>query len=423
MLHDQCSAVHPIAAGSTVLRGLELERYGLSWRWAELDCVHPFDDGNAAVLHRGVQDTAAGLGADGARWRALFARPSAGYDQLSADILGPLLRVPSHPLRLARFGVPTALPATVLARGFATESARALWAGVAAHAYRPLHRPFTSAIGLGILTAGHRYGWPVAAGGSRAITDAMAAVLLEHGGTISTGVRVSAVAQLSDADVVLFDLAPGAVADILGDRLPSRVGKAYRRFTHGPAAFKVDFAIEGGVPWANDGARRAGSVHLAGSAAEVIAGERDVAAGRMPERPYVLVGQQYLADPQRSVGDVHPLWTYAHVPNGYSGDAEEAIIGQIERFAPGFRDRIVGKAVRTPAQFEEYNANYVGGDIITGAKNLRQMVLGPRATLNPYAVGLPGHYICSAATPPGPGAHGMCGMNAATSALAHLGRA
>jgi len=285
-----------------------------------------------------------------------------------------------------------------------------------------LNRPLSSAIGLGLLTAGHRYGWVVAAGGSKTITDAMAAVLTEHGGRIETGVRVTTASQLPPADITMFDLAPGAVAGILGDRLPSRVGRAYRRFEHGPAAYKVDFAIDGGVPWTNEGARRAGSVHVAGSAAEVVAGERDVAAGRMPERPYVLVGQQYLADPQRSVADVHPLWTYAHVPNGYTGDATEAIIGQIERFAPGFRERIVGRAVRTPAQFEEYNANYVGGDIITGAKNLRQMVFGPRAALNPYEVGLPGHYISSAATPPGPGAHGMCGMNAATSALAALGR-
>jgi len=422
MLHDQCSAVHPIAAGSTVLRELELERHGLSWRWAELDCVHPFDDGNAAVLHRGVQETAEGLGADGARWRGLFARPSAGYDQLSTDILGPLLRVPSHPLRLARFGVPTALPATVLARGFATESARALWAGVAAHAYRPLHRPFTSAIGLGILTAGHHYGWPVAAGGSRAITDAMAAVLHKHGGSISTGVRVSSAAQLSDADVVLFDLAPGAVADILGDRLPARVARAYRGFRHGPGAFKVDFAVHGGVPWTNEAARRAGTVHLGGNLAEIAAAERDITAGRMPDRPFVLVGQQYLADPSRSVGDVHPLWSYAHVPAGWTGDATEAITAQVERFAPGFRERIAGVAVRSTTEIARQNPNFVGGDILTGANTVTQLLFGPRLTAHPYDTGVPGMYLCSAATPPGPGAHGLSGAHAAARALRHLRR-
>jgi len=422
LLHDHCSAVHLIVVGSPLAKELDLERHGVRWCYPEVDCAHPLDGGRAALLYRSVEETAAGLGADGAVWRRMFAGPSASYDRWGSDIMGPLLRVPHHPVRLARFGVPTVLPATVLGKVFRTDEARALFMGVAAHAIQPLNRPLASAIGLGLLTAGHRYGWVVAAGGSRTITDAMAAVLTEHGGKIETGVRVRSAADLPPADVTIFDLAPGAVAGILGDRLPSRVGKAYRRFKHGPAAFKVDFAIEGGVPWANEGARRAGSVHVIGSAAEVVAGERDVSAGRMPARPYVLVGQQYLADPQRSVGDVHPLWTYAHVPNGYTGDATEAIIGQIERFAPGFRERIVGTAVRTPAQFEEYNPNYVGGDIITGAKNLPQMVFGPRVALNPYDVGLPGHYICSAATPPGPGAHGMCGMNAATSALAHLRR-
>jgi phytoene dehydrogenase-like protein len=402
------------------VRELELERYGLRWCYPEIDCAHPLDGGRAALLYQSVAETAAGLGVDGATWRRIFGGPSASYDVWGADTMGPILRMPSHPLRMARFGAPGLLPATVLGKVFRSDEARALFMGVAAHAFQPLNRPLSSVIGLALITAGHRHGWVVAAGGSRAITDAMAAVIAEHGGKIETGVRVRTASQLPPADVTIFDLAPGAVAGILGDRLPARVGKAYRRFKHGPAAYKVDFAIEGGVPWTNEAVRRAGSVHLGGSSAEVVAGERDLGAGRMPQRPFVLVGQQYLADPQRSVGDVHPLWTYAHVPNGYTGDATEAIIGQIERFAPGFRDRIVGTSVRTPAGFEEYNPNYVGGDIITGAKNLPQLVFGPRVALNPYEVGLPGHYICSAATPPGPGAHGMCGMHAATSALAHL---
>lgn len=422
LLHDHCSAVHLIVVGSPAARALDLEGHGVRWLQPEIDCAHPLDGGRAALLYRSVAETAAGLGADAARWRRMFGGPSASYDEWGAEIMGPLLRVPKHPLRLARFGAPTVLPATVLGRVFRTEEARALFMGTAAHAIQPLNRPLSSAIGLGLLTAGHRYGWVVAEGGSRSITDAMAAVLAEHGGKIETGVRVRTAAQLPPADVIIYDLAPNAVADILGDRLPARVARAYRRFEHGPAAFKVDFAVQGGVPWACEAVGRAGSVHLGGSAEEIAAGERDLARGRLPERPFVLVGQQYLADPQRSVGDVHPLWSYAHVPNGYPGDATEAIIGQIERFAPGFRERIVGMRVRTPAEFAEYNPNYVGGDIITGAKNLRQLVFGPRAALDPYQVGLPGHYICSAATPPGPGAHGMCGMNAAASALAHLRR-
>jgi phytoene dehydrogenase-like protein len=423
LLHDQCSAFHPMAVGSTFLSGLGLDRYGLAWRWPEIDCVHPLDGGDAGVLHRSIEDTAAGLGRDGARWRLAFGRPSAGFDRLAEDIMGPLLRVPRHPLALARFGLPTVLPASAFARLFATEQGRALFGGVAAHAFRPLHHPLSSAIGLGIITGGHRHGWPVAAGGSRSITAALAALLGDLGGKIETGVRVSSVSQLPPADVTMFDLAPGAVAEILGDRLPSRVARAYRRFRHGPGAFKVDFAVEGGVPWTNPDARRAGSLHLGGSYAEVAATEREIHAGRMPARPFVLVGQQYLADPGRSVGDVHPLWTYAHVPHGYTGDASGAIIAQIERFAPGFRDRIVGQTVRSTTQMAAYNPNYVGGDIVTGAKDVRQLVFGPRTTLSPYSVGIPGMYICSAATPPGPGAHGMCGANAAQAALHHLNRA
>ena len=422
LVHDHCSAVHPMAAGSAFLAGLDLARYGLAWRQPEIDCVHPLDDGSAAVLYRSVERTAAGLGTDGHRWRRLFAGPADGYDELAEDIMRPLLRLPSHPLRLARFGAPTVLPATVLARVFRGERARALFGGVAAHSFQPLNRPMSSAIGLGILTAGHRHGWVVAAGGSWSITSAMAELFLDLGGKIETGLRVGSASQLPTTDVTMFDLAPGAVADILGDRLPARVARAYRRFRHGPGAFKVDFAVEEGVPWTAKPARRAGTVHLGGTFAEVVATEADVCAGRMPERPFVLVGQQYLADPQRSAGNIHPVWAYAHVPHGYAGDATEAVITQIERFAPGFRDRIVGRAPVSTIGFAAYNANYVGGDILTGAKNPLQLAFGPRRRLDPYRVGPPGFFLCSAATPPGPGAHGMCGANAAASALRYLRR-
>ncbi len=421
LLHDQCSAVHPIAVGSTVLRELELEKRGLSWAWPEIDCAHPLDGGAAALLYRSVAVTAEGLGADGRRWRALFERTSAGYDALSEDILQPLIRFPSHPVRLARFGIPTVLPAAVLAKGFGTETARALWGGVAAHAFRPLNRPFTSAIGLGILTAGHKHGWAVAAGGSRTITDALATVVTEHGGRIELNTHVRSVTDLGAADVVMFDVAPGALADILGDRLPSRIARSYRRFKHGPGSFKVDYAVDGGVPWANEAIRRAGTVHLGGPFAEIAANEKTVHRGKMPERPFVLVAQQYLADPSRSVGDIHPLWTYAHVPAGYTGDATEAITAQIERFAPGFRERIIGTAVRSTTEMAQYNPNFVGGDIVTGAKSTAQLLLGPRLTAHPYDTGVPGMYLCSAAVPPGPGAHGMCGALAAERALRHLG--
>lgn len=420
LLHDHCSAIHPMAVGSQFVNRFNLDRYGLAWRWPEIDCVHPLDDGSAGVLHRSVEQTAAGLGRDGARWRHAFGYAAARFDALSDDIMGPLLRIPHHPLMLARFGAPTVLPASTFARLFRTPQGRALFGGVAAHAFRPLHYPMTSAIGMGIITAGHRHGWPVAEGGSQSITDAMVALLGELGGKIETGVHVQTASEVPPADITMFDLGPEAVAGILGDRLPRRVSRAFSTFRRGPGAFKVDFAVQGGVPWTNPDARRAGTVHVAGTYRELAATERDVHAGRMPERPFVLVGQQYLADPQRSVGDVHPVWAYAHVPNGFSGDATAAIIAQIERFAPGFRERVVGQAVRTTSQFAAYNPNYVGGDIMTGSKDIRQLTFGPRITLSPYSIGLPGMYICSAATPPGPGAHGMCGANAATVALGCL---
>src|SRR6201988_1495219 len=265
LLHDHCSAIHPMAVGSQFLNGLGLDRYGLSWRLPEIDCVHPLDDGSAGVLHKSVEDTAAGLGADGARWRLAFGYPAAHFDALSDDIMRPLLRLPHHPLMLARFGAPTVLPGSTFARVFRTDEGRALFGGVAAHAFRPLHYPMTSAIGMGIIAAGHRHGWPVAEGGSQSITDAMVALLGELGGKIETGIQVQTASQLPPADITMFDLAPGAVAGILGDRLPRRVSRAFTKFRRGPGAFKVDFAVEGGVPWTNPDAHRAGTAHLAGT--------------------------------------------------------------------------------------------------------------------------------------------------------------
>jgi phytoene dehydrogenase-like protein len=292
--------------------------------------------------------------------------------------------------------------------------------GVAAHAFSPLSRPMSSAVGVTLICACHRYGWPVARGGSRAITDALAAELREHGGTIETGRRVSSLAELPEADAVVCDLAPAAVADLADGRLPAGVERAYRRYKHGPGSFKVDLAVEGGVPWTADECRRAGTVHVAGTAAEIARCERDINRGRMPERPFILVAQQYLADPSRSAGDTHPVWAYAHVPSGWEGDGEEVVLRGIERFAPGLRERIVATHVRSPAQLADYNANYVGGDIITGANSPVQILIRPRFGLDPYDTKLPGLFICSAATPPGAGVHGMNGFNAARSVLKRL---
>jgi phytoene dehydrogenase-like protein len=422
LLHDDCSAVHVMALGAPSLQAPDLERNGLSWCWPEVDLAHPLDGGRAATMVRSIGDTAAALGADGRTWRFVFGPPSRGFDALSEDIMRPLLHVPRHPLRLARFGLPAAMPASLLARKFRSAEARALFGGCAAHAFSPLSRPLSSAVGMALICAGHRHGWPVARGGSRAITDALAAVVLEHGGRIETGHRVASLSELPDADAVMLDLTPGAVADIAGERLPAHVTRAYRRYRFGPGAFKVDLAVAGGVPWAAAAARRAGTVHVAGSFEEIALAEREINRGRMPERPFVLVCQQSLADPTRARDDVHPVWAYAHVPHGYPGDATEALLKQIERFAPGVRERILAIAVRSTAAMAEYNANYVGGDIITGANTPLQTLIRPRVALDPYGTGIPGVFICSAATPPGAGAHGMNGYNAARSALRDIAR-
>lgn len=422
LLHDHCSTTHPLGAGSPFLRGLDLSRHGLRWRYPAVDLTHPIEGGGAGVMVSSVDETARLLGADGPAWRRLFEPLSAAFDDLADDVLGPLSHLPRHPLTLARFGSYALLPATAVARRWRTERARALWAGVAAHGWHPLGRPASAAIGLMQVAAGHHHGWPVAEGGSRAITSALASLLAEHGGKIETGVRVDALGDLPPADVVLLDVAPDAVVRIAGDRLPPHVRRAYSRWRYGPAACTVALAVEGGIPWTDAHSRRAGVVHVVGGYRETVLAEHSVHSGRMPARPFVLVAQQYLADPGRSAGDVHPIDAYAHVPHGYTGDVTGAVLDQIERFAPGFRDRVVGKAVRTPAELARDNPNHVGGDILAGANTVRQLVFRPRPALDPYATGIPGVYLCSSATPPGPGVHGMCGHHAARSALRRAGR-
>ncbi|MFG3224596.1 phytoene desaturase family protein [Kitasatospora sp. NPDC048194] len=421
LLHDHCSAVHPFAMASALLCSADLARHGLEWAWPEVDLAHPLDDGGAAVAVRSVAETARALGPDAAAWQRVFGRLGADFDALAGDALRPLLRLPRHPVTLGRFGLRAVRPATLLARGWRTDRARALFAGAAAHAFQPLDRPLTSAVGLLLLAAAHHRGWPVARGGSGRITAALAARLAELGGRIETGRPVRSLAELRPFRVVLLDLAPGAAADLCGPELPARVHRAYRRWRHGPAAFRMDFAVDGGVPWRHRDCRRAGTLHLGGTLEEIAHAERETASGRMPERPFVLVAQQYLADPGRSRGDVHPVYAYAHVPHGYRGDASEAVLAQIERFAPGFRERVLATAVTSTGRLARENANYVGGDISTGANTALQTVLRPRAALDPYATGIPGVFLCSAATPPGAGVHGLCGVLAARSALRQAG--
>jgi len=420
LLHDECSAFHPMAVGSPAFTSLDLTGHGLEWLWPEVDLAHPLDGGGGATLLRSIEATAAGLGAGGPAWERVFGRSARGYKTLVEDIYQPLLRIPRHPLRLASFGAASALPAGALARLLGTPEAAALFGGVAAHSFSRLDRPFSAAIGVALISAGHADGWPVAKGGSAAIAEAFAGALRARGGRIETGRPVRSLSELPHADAVVLDLSPRGVLELAGERLPSRVARAYRRYRFGPSAFKLDLAVEGGVPWAYEPARRAGTVHVGGSFAEIAAAERDTNRGRMPERPFVLVGQQYLADPGRSQGDLHPVWAYAHVPHGYPGDATEAVLDQVERFAPGLRERIVARHVTAPAAIEAANPNLVAGDIAAGANDARQLLFRPRLTPNPYSTGIPGVFICSAATPPGAGAHGINGYNAAEAVLRTL---
>ncbi|MEU3843707.1 NAD(P)/FAD-dependent oxidoreductase [Streptomyces sp. NPDC028635] len=420
LVHDECSGMHPLGPGSEFARRFDLAGAGLTWRWAPVEFAHPLDGGRGAAVVRSVAETAAGLGAGGRGWERTFGPLTERFDTISQEFLQPVLHVPRHPLHLARLGAYAGLPATLLARRFGSAEARALWAGAAAHTFRPLHTLASSAIGVALTASAHAFGWPVAEGGSAAIRDAIVRRATEYGVRFETGRRVTSLDELGGPDLVMLDTSPAAAARIAGERMPARVRRAYTRYRHGPGAFKVDYAVEGGVPWTHEASRSACTVHLGGTLEDIAAAERDVAAGRMPERPFVLVGQQYLADKTRSSGDVHPLYAYAHVPAGFTGDATEAVTAQIERYAPGFRERIRAMHVRSTAQMSRYNENYVAGDIVTGANDPWQLVFRPRAALDPYATGIPGVHLCSAATPPGAGAHGMCGYNAARRALARL---
>lgn len=422
LVHDTCSAVHPLGVASPFLASLPLEPHGLRWRWPDVDLAHPLDGGRAAVLRRSLAATVEGLGRDGPAWRRTFGPLAARFADLAGEVLGPVAHLPRHPVTLARFGLRAGLPATVLARRFATDEARALFAGTAAHLVAPLGGLASASVGTVLTAACHAVGWPVAEGGSGAISAALAGLLRSLGGWIECGVEVKDLAEVAGAAVALFDVAPTRFAAIAGNRLPPRVAAALRRFRHGPAAFKLDLAVEGGLPWTAPACREAGTVHVGGTLEEVAAAERDVWRGRMPARPFVLVAQQHVCDPTRSRGDVHPVWAYAHVPNGYDGDATGAILDQLERFAPGARERIVACHVTPPAELERRNANFVGGDVLCGANGPLQLLARPRPTLLPYDTGIPGTFLCSAATPPGAGVHGMCGHRAARRALAWLAR-
>ena len=417
-VHDTCAAVHALGVESPALALDHLGHYGLSWAWPEIPLAHPLDGGRAGVLHRSVETTAAALGVDERAWQRLFGPLIDNWEHVLPQLLGPLLSVPRHPVAMARFGLAAVQPATRVARRFKTDEAAALFGGCAAHAMLPLSRPLTSAFGLMLAASAHTGGWPVAIGGSQAVADALAARLLSLGGEIRTGTTVRSLDDVPAHRVVLFDTNPAQLASIAGDALPAGYRARLQRFRHGPGSFKIDYALDGPVPWQNAECRRAGTVHVVGTLAELAAAEADVAAGSMPDRPLVLVVQASVFDATRAPEGKHTLWAYAHVPHGYAGDATDAIECQIERFAPGFRDLVLARHTSGPADLEAYNANYVGGDIAGGAHTGMQMVFRPTFALRSYRTPNPALFLCSASTPPGAGVHGMCGRHAADRALA-----
>ncbi|MEU5464116.1 NAD(P)/FAD-dependent oxidoreductase [Streptomyces althioticus] len=408
--HDPCSAAHPLAVSSPAFRGLPLERYGLEWLHPELPMAHPFPDGTAAVLSRSVGETAASFGPrDAGAYRRLVTPFLHRWDTLVRDFMSlPLTALPRDPVTLARFGLVGLPPSTWLARRFRDERARTLFAGLVAHVMAPLSGFATSAIGLVFALAAHTRGWPVARGGSQAISDALAGYLRELGGSVHTDYEVKRLDDLPPARAYVFDTSPTALARIAG------FGDHYARYRYGPGVFKIDYALDGPVPWTAPEARRAGTVQIGADSAEIGAALRAASRERRtPDAPFLITVQPSVVDPTRAPDGKHVFWAYGHVPHGWDGDLTDAIERQLERFAPGFRDRVLARATAGPPQLAARNANYVGGDIATGAVSGLQTLLRPKLSLSPYTTPHPAVFICSQATPPGPGVHGMPGHNAA----------
>lgn len=420
-VHDVCSAVHPLAASSPFLASLPLAEHGLAWRYPTVQVAHPLDGGQAAELVRDVDETAEALG--DRNWARLFGPLVRRWNEVLASVLVPVLRPPAHPLALARFGLRALWPTTALAgRMLGNEHSRALFAGIAAHSVSDLSRPLSSAAGVLLGGAGHAGGWPVAAGGSQHIADALASYLRSLGGTIETGRRVAGPGDLPLARVALFDTAPRDLLAVAGNRLPERYRRRLSRFRPGAGTFKIDYALDAPVPWAAEACRRGGTVHVGGTLAEVAHAEAEVARGRHPERPFVLVAQQSLVDSDRAPAGKHTLWAYCHVPSGSTRDMTAAVEAQIERFAPGFADVVLARATTTSIQLEDYNPNCVGGDVAGGANDGLQLLFRPTVSAHPQRTPDPALYLCSASTHPGGGAHGMCGYWAAEDALRYLER-
>ncbi|MFE1439628.1 phytoene desaturase family protein [Streptomyces sp. NPDC058739] len=418
--HDPCSAAHPLGISSPAFRALPLEEHGLRWLHSELPMAHPFPDGSAAVLARSVAETAASFGPrDAGAYRRLVEPFLPHWDTLVRDFMSlPLTALPRDPVTLARFGLLGLPPSTWLTRRFRDERAKALIAGLVAHVIAPLNGLATGAVGLVFALAAHARGWPVAEGGSQSISDALASLLRAHGGTIHTDYEVKRLDDLPPARAYVFDTSPTALARIAG------LGDRYDHYRYGAAVFKIDYALDGPVPWTAPEARAATTVQVGASATEIDTALHAAAReGRAPEVPFLITVQPGVVDPTRAPAGKHVFWAYCHVPNGWKGDLTDAMERQLERFAPGFRDRVLARAVAGPPELAARNANYVGGDIATGAFTGLQSLLRPRPSLWPYSTPHPAVFICSSATPPGPGVHGMSGHNAAKAVWRRLRQA
>jgi phytoene dehydrogenase-like protein len=420
--HDVCSAIHPLGRSSAGFRELELD---VEWLDSPACVAHPFDDDDAVLLLRSVDETADGLGVDADAYRRLIGPVARGWRSVEPMVLAPFPLDPRIPLRLLReLGIARSAatlraalgPARAVAeRTFATEPARALFAGNAAHSMLPLERRPSAGFALALLVLGHSVGWPFARGGSQALADALADRLRASGGEIRTS---SPVDELPRADIVLCDVSPRELLRLAGPKLSGRYARALRRYRHGPGAFKLDWALSGPIPWRDERCSRAATVHLGGSFDEVVASERE--HRHVHDPPFVLLAQPSLWDDTRAPDGQHTGWAYCHVPNGSTVDMTDAIEAQVERFAPGFRDRILARSARGPAELEAHNRNLVGGDLNGGMMDLRQLYTRPVAARNPYRTPIAGVYLCSASTPPGGGVHGMCGFAAAKTALSDL---
>ena len=420
-VHDVCSAVHPMGILSPFLRELPLAEHGLRWLHPRASVAHPMSDGPAVMLYRSLERTAVGLGGDASNYRRLLAPLLENHEALLTDLMAPL-RIPEHPLAMLRFGLRAAPPASWLARlAFRDERARALLAGCAAHSILPLSQPLTSALGLIFTLSAHVTDWPVAAGGSQAITQALESYLRSLGGSIETDRRIHHLSELPEARVILFDTSPEQLAQIAGDALPPGYRRRLARYRYGPGVFKLDWALDGSIPWRDPACLDASTVHVGGNLEEICASERDMYRGRHSERPFLIVCQQSEVDPARAPHGKHTGYAYCHVPHGSTLDMRETIEAQMERFAPGFRDQILARHAMNSVDFEAYNPNYRGGAITGGVADLFQLWTRPVARLDPYSTPNPRLFLCSASTPPGGGVHGMCGYWAARSALRRLG--